>query len=165
MTTNFITLSNVEERTDKRGNTYKQLTFTGNTVEKAVDPETGEEVPVIVPCKPASINSYASKELGPHTELFTLKPGARVAGALVTRQVEPYGVLGMNGQPPKQLNTYTAVVIGLTNEEDFEEKVKAAFRKARRPLVGDSVPEKQTLTDVPRVDLKAKKAEAVSIFE
>lgn len=99
------------------------------------DPESGNMIPTRVAPRRTSINVYEESYLNNEMEFgYDVEVGERVLGDIVTRRVTPYKIpvidkLGNETEEKREVSTYTTVVFGDSEAEDWDIIVKNTFHK------------------------------------
>lgn len=102
---------------DKNGRNYKTVTFETNGIE--IQKVGGRDVQVHVPVKSSSMNVYESSYLDNKEEFgYSLPLGSYVPGAIVTQNVEPYQIPDTRTGEMRTVSTYSAIVIGDTDDAE-----------------------------------------------
>lgn len=136
MTNQLPSLLNVVNRevrtSEKTGNQYAYLRVKGDDIETFVLPG-GRIITAKKEARETGTIAWEQNNLPTPTKDFgwDLKAGDVAMGAIVTRTVSPYTIPGNE----EQVSTYSCVVFGDTrNTEEFEAKVRQAFKTAGHPL-------------------------------
>lgn len=159
-----------ELQEDKNGREFRRITVANPVFKTIVDEQTGDMKTILQPSLKASTNAYEENYLdGSKDWLANAQVGMAIEGRIERRPVESYEFTGRDGNL-RIATTYTCVVFGNTKAENWEEIVKAAFRRNQHPVLGDtSVDALQTPSSVAdgKVDITAgtvKKPATVSEF-
>ena len=127
-----VVSTEVRESKTRKGFNYAYLRVKGDDIETFVLP-SGRVITAKKEVRETGTIAWEQNNLPTPTEDFgwNLKKGDTVMGAIVTRNVAPYTIPGND----TQVNTYSCVVFGDTrNVEEFEAKVRQAFKAAQHPI-------------------------------
>ena len=136
---NFVKIIAIgEEREDKNGRTYKNISVRSSGITEFVDESTGEVLQVYSKPKTTTIRAYEKQYLDnlPHY-LYDVPVGANVMGNIERRNVVPYEINTAEG--PKIVNRYTTFIEASQEDPDYEEIVAKAFENAGHELIAKRV--------------------------
>jgi hypothetical protein len=135
----LIKVSETEVKTDKNERNYKTVGYTEVVIMKT---PFGDIMKPASQCRSTRENSFEKSylndkpEIGYNDPIFNAKKpadGGLFQGAIVTREVTPYDIENEGGET-REVNTYTCVVFGDTNDVSWESKVRSAFKAAGHEL-------------------------------
>lgn len=149
-----------DAKLDKNGKEYVMVTMQNPVYKTTIDETTGEVLTILSPALKTSHTAYSESYLDGAPEwLRNAKVGDHIEGSIERRAVAtPYDFVGRDGET-RTANTYTCAVFGDSEQSNWEDLVKAAFRRNGHPLPGDVVESKAA----PKFEItsKTKKADEV----
>lgn len=157
-----VVISEIKE--DKNGKKYQVITVQNPMFKTEVDENTGEVTTILQKALKATTTAYHESYLDGAPEwLVNATVGVMIEGRVERRAVPQYEFTGRDGQPVIS-NTYPCVVFGDTTQDNYEEIVKATFRRNGHQMIGDTfivlVKEKavEPTVEPKRVDLTGAKS-------
>lgn len=151
-----------ELRKDKNNKEYNVVTVQNPQFKVEVNQLTGEVETILTRALTSTATAYHESYLDGAPEWLTAaKVGVMIEGRVEKRAVPQYEFTGRDSQPVLS-NTYSCVVFGDTSQENWENLVKATFRRNGHQMIGDDyialvkeIKAEEPAAEIKRVDITA----------